>query len=87
MSNVKQEEELLDILHKVVEGKLRANRQKPVWDTLTPKQILARIKEEVNELEEQLNSPWHPSKIVMEAADVAAFCGMMMVVVTSPESN
>lgn len=79
MSLLDEENEIIDDLAIMMRGKLRANCHKSSWRTLTDsKFLLDRLKEEVRELEEELNrDTQRPGKIRMECADVGNIVAMI----------
>jgi NTP pyrophosphatase (non-canonical NTP hydrolase) len=57
--------------------KLEVNSHKTGWRTMTPVQLLRRLKQEVRELERAVRTDKHPDLVVMEAADVGNFAMMV----------
>lgn len=86
MSSLKQDRELLDNFNTIILGKLRANRFKSHWRTLSTEDCIKRIEEELVELKEAVKIGKKAS-IAMEAADVAVFCAMLFENITSPETE
>lgn len=86
MSTLKQDKELVDNLSTIILGKLRANRFKEHWRTLSIQDILNRIDEEVIELKESVKVG-KKAHICQEAADVAVFCAMLIDNLTFPETD
>ena len=56
--------------------KLDSNRRKSGWDLMQPDEILTRIKDEVKELEDAIESGVKID-MVQEAVDVANFCSFL----------
>jgi len=57
--------------------KLRKNKHKAHWSTVTCKWLLERMKEEVEELEDAMIEGKSPDEIIAEAADVGNFAAMI----------
>lgn len=71
-----------DVDHKLVSDfanhmftKMRQNRHKAHWSTVTNSWLLERLKEEVQELEDAMRG--NSDNVPMEAADVANFAAMI----------
>jgi NTP pyrophosphatase (non-canonical NTP hydrolase) len=86
MSTIKQDIDLVENLSTIILGKLRANRFKEHWRTLSTEDILRRIDEEVVELKEAVQKG-KISNICLEASDVAVFCAMLIDNISSPETD
>jgi NTP pyrophosphatase (non-canonical NTP hydrolase) len=76
MHSRKEDKRMLKDFNTIVLGKLRANRHKEHWSTLSVTQLIEYLKKEVEELE-QAYGEGKPSRIALEAADVAAFAAMI----------
>jgi NTP pyrophosphatase (non-canonical NTP hydrolase) len=79
MSDPKDEKALVARLHKLAvrqRAKLRANRGHE-WRDCTSSEMLARLREEVDELARALRDGSHADLVWGEAADVANFAAMV----------
>ena len=68
-----------------MEVKLRSNDWKGGWRKMTPTEILARIREETDELEDGLRGG--AVNVMLEAVDVANFAMMLADVVWAAEAG
>lgn len=71
------EVELLGGFAGAMAERLAANSYKRGWRELTPRQLLARLKQEVGELEGAMRGVPDPIVVTREAADVANFAAMI----------
>lgn len=73
----------LTVFVRIMEAKLRANDHKGGWSGNQPTSLLKRLKEEVTELEDEINKPTiSATRAAFEAVDVANFAMMIVDVLT-----
>jgi len=80
MSTVLEEILLIRKLSKECENKLELNSKKQHWKSLTPKELMVLLKDEVKELEKCIDDTedtWDRKKAWGEAADVANIAAMI----------
>lgn len=79
MSDIVEENEIVEDLSIMMRGKLRANCHKPSWRSGTTfDYLLERLRQEVAELEEEISKEnFRPGKVRMECADAANILAMI----------